>query len=425
MRINGEREAAARTVMLSNPTHRQNPEGPKDSGAWRVCCISPNRMLVEELSPALKRCFPGASVSEIRHYCERQSPAEDLGSPLPDVCFVDLVTDRARGLGLIPRILQLDGRINVIVLIGAKEPDLILKCLRLGASEFLQQPFDVAQLQAALPRLTRAGTGDGGEIQLAKVYCVVPAKGASGGSTLAWNLALQFKRLGAKRILLADMDPITGAISFLLKLKSVPYSFVDVLNRADTLDLDLWKAMVTPAAGLDVLLAPESLVQGLGEISDASPIIDFARKNYEVIVLDTGSAYGEWNLSQARASDEVLLVTTNELAALHGAQKSIYFLEANRVPRWKIKLVLNRFDPEIGLNEELIADALHTDIIQTIPSDPQTVQTALIEGKAIPAGTPLGKAFAALGDKLAGREQNRPARAAPLGGLLSLFSRPS
>lgn len=418
MRISEEREATTPIVMFSNSTYRQT-EGAQDSGAWRVCCISPNRLIVEELNPALKRCFPGASVSEIRHYCARRSLAEELGSPLPDVCFVDVISDCAQALSLIPEILQLDGRINVIVLIG-NEPDLILKCLRLGASEFLKQPFSAEQLIAARPRLTHAGAAGG---QPGKVYSVIPAKGASGGSTVACNLAYQFKRGAAKRILLADMDPITGTISFLLKIKSAGYSFVDALNRSDSLDADLWKAMVVPKSGVDILLAPETLVQGLGEISDASPIIDFARRNYDCVILDTSSAYGEWNLSQARASDEVLLVTSNELPALHGAQKSIYFLEANRVPRWKIRLIVNRFDPAIGLNEDVIASALHTDIVQKIPSDYEAVQKALIEGKPIPPATTVGKAFVALENKLANREQERPAPTAPLGGLLSMFSK--
>ena len=52
----------------------------------------------------------------------------------------------------------------------------------------------------------------------------MPAKGACGATTIACNLAFQWKRLGAKKILLADLDPLTGTLSFLLKIKSI-YSF--------------------------------------------------------------------------------------------------------------------------------------------------------------------------------------------------------
>ena len=48
----------------------------------------------------------------------------------------------------------------------------------------------------------------------------MPAKGAAGATTIACNLAYQCKRLGASKILLADLDPLTGTVSFVLKLKS-------------------------------------------------------------------------------------------------------------------------------------------------------------------------------------------------------------
>ena len=104
----------------------------------------------------------------------------------------------------------------------------------------------------------------------------MPAKGGAGATTIACNLAYQCKRLGAERILLADMDPLTGTVSFLLKLKST-YSFMDVLNREDSLEADLWKQMTTAVQGVDVLLAPESLVDPNAELSTAAPIVEFAQ----------------------------------------------------------------------------------------------------------------------------------------------------
>ncbi len=281
------------------------------------------------------------------------------------------------------------------------------------------QPFGSNQVRAVLPKLTKAALE---RKDAAKVYCVMPAKGACGASTIACNIAFQWKRLGSKRVLLADMDPLTGTLSFLLKLKSA-YSFIDVLHRAGTLDTDLWKAMVIPCGGVEVLLAPELLAQGINEMQDASPILDFARRNYETVILDAGSAYGEWNLSQARASDEVLLVTTNELPALHGAQRSLSYLEANQIPKWKIRVIINRYDKKVGLDKAVIASALHVDVVHTIPSDFDIVQKALLHGKPIPPNSAMGRELTVLGDRLADREKPSPARTAPFGGFLSLFSR--
>ena len=61
----------------------------------------------------------------------------------------------------------------------------------------------------------------------------MPGKGACGASTIAANLAYHIQRLSKTRLLLADMDPMTGTTSFLLNLKST-YSFIDALYTPTT-----------------------------------------------------------------------------------------------------------------------------------------------------------------------------------------------
>jgi pilus assembly protein CpaE len=378
---------------------------------------------LEELTPVLMRYFPGAAVREVRGYPEGPELHQEFRDGAPDVCFVDVLSNRERALALIPLILGFDRDISVVALLAGDDAELILRCLRAGAKEFLRQPFAADQVSDSLAKLARVGPRDDPQTR-GKVYCVLPAKGACGATTVACHLAHQWKSVASRRVLLADLDPITGVVSFLLKMKS-DYSFVDAINRADTLDTDLWKAMVVSSRNLDVLLAPELLVQGINELRDATPIVNFARKMYDMVVLDCGSPYGEWSLSQARAADEIILVTTNELPSLHGAQRALAYLEANQIGRWKFRIVVNRYDKQVGLGKEAVASALHADIAQTIPSDYETIQTALIDGKPVPSGSSLGKSFATLADRLSGREQEPVKRTAPFGALLSLFSRTS
>ena len=54
--------------------------------------------------------------------------------------------------------------------------------------------------------------------------------------------------------------------------------------------------------GVDVLLAPELMVEGTQDLRDPSPVLEYARHAYDVIMLDTGSVYGDWNLNMARLS---------------------------------------------------------------------------------------------------------------------------
>jgi pilus assembly protein CpaE len=300
-----------------------------------------------------------------------------------------------------------------------------LRCLRAGASDFLILPLTPEQVDAAFGKLTRAQPAPelSGQ-EPAKTIAVMPAKGACGATTIACNLAFQWKRISGKKILLVDMDPLTGNLSFLLKVKSV-YSFLDALQRSNELDADLWGAMVRPVHGVDVLLAPELMLDQHTDLRDPSPILDYARHAYDVVILDTSSVYTEWNLNCARAANELLLVTTNELPALQAAQRALSYLDTNRIGRWKTRLVVNRYLRDVGLSRDVIGTALHTEVFDTLPSDYEAVQRALLDGKAIPASTPFGKGIAQMVDRLGGKTEPRNKKGSSLSGLLGLISKTS
>jgi len=311
--------------------------------------------------------------------------------------------------------------IPVIAISAGNDPDIILRSLRQGASEFLFQPFAIEQVGVALDRLMRQKLDNGVQSrELGKVYCVMPAKGACGASTLACNLAARLQKVnGTKRVLLADLDPSTGTVSFLLKLKS-SYSFVDVLSHASQMDEDLWKALVSPAQGMDVILCPENPVETI-PLHEAQAMIEYSRENYGAVVLDVASPYGDWVEQIAKLCDELILVTTNELPALHATQNAIAHLERNGIERSKIKLVVNRYDANQGLDRNAIETALNLDIFQVIPSDVDAVQKSLLEGKPVVASSSLGKSYSSLSDKLAGGRKAEAKRNSILSGIFSVF----
>lgn len=392
--------------------------------ARRAVVISPSVRLLEELEPLLLSQLPGAAINYVRSY---PSPSELSGllAGGGQLVFLDAATDTDQATQLLGEISRLGSGVQILALLAGNNPDAILRCLRAGASDFLIQPFTPDQFEAALAKVARvqpAQEGSPGK-DPAKIFAVMPAKGACGATTVACNLAFQWKRQGAKRILLADLDLLAGTMSFLLKIKS-NYSFVDVLNRAGELDQDLWNAMVTQVNGVDVMLAPELIAEGIQDLKDPSPIIEYARHIYDVIVIDSGGVYGDWNLNQARLATDLLLVTTNELPALQAAQRALSYLDTNRIGRWKVRLVVNRYHRDVGLSREVIGTALHTDVFDSLPSDYEAVQNALMEGKPIPTSTPFGKSIVSLADKLGGRSQGIK-KPSSLSGLLGLFSKTS
>ncbi|HML16631.1 MAG TPA: response regulator [Bryobacteraceae bacterium] len=390
----------------------------------RAVVVSPNSRMVEELERLLLTNLAGVPISYIRSYPSPRDLPGAIGTGAPHLVFLDVYSDREQALQLLIEMARLGPSVQVVALLADNEPDFILRCLRAGALDFLIQPFTPDQIEAALSKLARIQpSGETGGKEPAKVYAVMPAKGACGATTIACNLAFQWKRMGVKRILLADLDPLTGTQSFLLKIKSM-YSFLDALQHAHELDADLWNAMVTPVSGVDVLLAPEMMVEGSQDLHDPAPIIEFARHYYDMVVIDTGSVYGDWNLNTARMVNEVFLVTTNELPALQAAQRALSYLDTNRIGRWKIRLLVNRYHRDVGLSREVIGTALHTEVYDILPSDYEAVQKSLLEGKPAPANTAFGKSILQLAERLGGRTEQAK-KGSSLGGLLGLFTKTS
>ena len=76
-----------------------------------------------------------------------------------------------------------------------------------------------------------------------------------------------------------------------------------------------------------------------------------------------------------------------------------------KVDRSKIRLLVNRSNPDVGLNQEAIETALHIDVFHVIPSDYDAVQKALVEGKPVAASSGFGKSLIALSDRMAGKKK--------------------
>jgi len=396
------------------------PDAPKFSGTWKALFICPNQKIVRDLAPLLRKHLPTFSGHDLNAYPMRHQLAEVLSTETPSLCLLEIGEPIEPGLALIPDLLRLDAKLPIIVVLASNDPELVLRCLRQGASDFLIPPFTSEQVEGALQKIARLQPNTASNA--GRVYCIMPAKGGCGASTIASNLAYQMKR-GNKSILLADLDPLAGTLSFLLKIKS-NYSFMDALARSHDIDSDLWKAVVTSRQGVDVLLSPEVMTEGMSELKDATAIIEYARGIYDLIVLDTGGVYGDWNLSQAQLADEILLVTTNELTALQAVQRSLTYLDANNIGRYKLRLIVNRYDRHTGLSKDVIGTALHTDIFHIMPSDYEAIQKSLMEGKPLGPATSFGKSVIALVDRLAGSSE-QPKKSSSLSGLLSLFSRTS
>ena len=390
------------------------------SAGWTIILISPNRKTASDVLPLVAQQLPTSVVTELSGYPSSRVLSELRQSGGANLCFLDIDVDPAKALATIPDLLLVNSSMQIVTLLGKDDPNLILQCLRSGATEFLVHPIKADQVQAVMERLAKLNPSVAASAG-SKVVCVVPAKGACGASTLAANMAIQAKRLNkSKKALLADLDPVTGTISFLLKL-TPKYSFVEAMAHESQMDASIWNGLVVQSNNLDILLPPDNPLEVPFALKNAAQLLEFSRTQYEMVVVDAGSAYGDWYLSMARLSDEILLVATNELPSLQAAQRVMGYYETNRVPMEKIHLVINRYSESVGLTQDMIEMALRMEVRQLIPSDYESVQKALLDGKQVPSASPFGKSILALTESVFGKEEAAKAKPSALAGMFSGF----
>jgi pilus assembly protein CpaE len=354
---------------------------------WKPLVIAPQAEIARRISSILLDLAPGAAVrSEYPRMGAGAALVQETGS---SICFLDVASNSEHAQVLIAEVSAL---IPVVVLHHRNDADLILRCLRRGACEYLAEP-NADAVRAVFERLGRVRTSN--SKPLGAVYCVVPGKPGCGASSLATQLAVQLHTGGGK-VLLVDCDPMNGSVAFQLKLKC-EFHLGDALRDWRRMDDDMWSRLVVTAGGVDILTAPESPATRI-EIGSglAGELCAWWRDRYAATVLDLPDVRTAADSGFAGLADAVLMVTTNELAALQSTRRALVYLDHTGTDRAHVRLVLNRYTPATGLKRDDVKTALGVEPFATLSNDYEVMQVALLDGKPAPTGSRFAASVGAL-----------------------------
>lgn len=182
---------------------------------------------------------------------------------------------------------------------------------------------------------------------LARVITVTSGKGGVGKSNTSINLALQFKKLG-KRVIILDAD--FGLANIEIMFGTVPkHNLCDLIYQGkDITEVITWGpgevGFISGGSGIAGLsnLSREYLTYIIQNLARLDAIAD-------VIIIDTGAGISDAVLEFLVASGEILLVTTPEPTSITDSYSLIKAL--NRHPRFSkenstIKVLANRVSTE-------------------------------------------------------------------------------
>ena len=291
---------------------------------------------------------------------------------------------------------------------------LLRSAMRAGVSEVIEAPLTEEKVEdaitqfandvlkrrtAAAPPALQEPRGEG------QLIVVMSAKGGSGKTVVATNLALLLTRFPGKSVAMVDADLQFGDVCLVLQLEP-RFTLVNAAHEMHHLDAQLLESLLTEhPSGLKVMAAPLEPAFA-DDISTESlmNVVALLKENHDYVVVDTASMLDELLLSLLERADVILQVVDMDLPSVKNAKLALETLRLLKFPTSKVKLVLNRSNAKARLDDKEIEGALKMSIAAAIPSD-GAVAASMNEGRPVVESAPksrVAKGFESVAELIVG-----------------------
>lgn len=365
-----------------------------------------------------KRLFDGR-IPTVRTIADAQSGVEE-GSV--DLIMLGPSFAHEAGLQGVGALLEVDPDLAIVMVAGTITAPLLRSAMRAGLKDVIEAPLTVQSVGDAVGQIDRtvrrerpaappaepyaSPAGEG------KVVAVMSAKGGSGKTVTATNLAMLLaQRHDPARVCIVDADLQFGDVCLVLQLEP-RLTMVNAAHELHRLDEPLLESLLTShPSGLRVLAAPLEPAFA-DEISTAAmtEIITKLRGMFDYVIVDTASLLDELLLSLLERADQVLYVLDMDLPSVKNAKLALETLRLLKFPGSKVQLVLNRSNARARLDEKEIERSLKLKISAAIPSDGM-VPASINEGRPVVESAPrsrVAKGFDSVYDLVAAPVKQDP-----------------
>jgi pilus assembly protein CpaE len=367
-----------------------------------VVIIAPD----SEQRAVLQVLVDGTSVARTVHSCPNFPVAgtdpvvrriQGLGA---DVLLVDIPSDNSASALRTIELLHQELPESPVFAIGSmQQPQVIVSAMRAGAREFIERPTTTTDLLEAFVRLTTAQRKVKHEGARGKVFTVVNAKGGSGATTVAVNLALSLQDSHGN-VALIDLA-LLGHAALHLNVKPL-FTVSDAIRNLHRLDSSLLESFMTRhSEGLQLLAGTNMPAAVEPSTAEFARLFDMMVNHYRYVVVDCSSRLDGTTRLVCNLSETVLLVGHTDVASLWSAARVLQYL-GETGGRERVRLVLNRFRKIPGFTEADAEAAVGAKLLWKIPNNYFAVSTAIDRGNPLMQQnhTEIARSFASLASAL-------------------------
>ncbi len=349
---------------------------------------------------------------------------EQVLQAAPRVVFLDLGQDPS-GVGGVQTLSQELPDAALIVAGPALSAEGLLAVMRAGATEYLPRPLTREETLEAFLRTRRRTKSSSPDTptSVGRLTTVFSAKGGTGVTTVATNLAISLRRLTEKSTLLLDLTPALGTAAVAMGVQP-RYTYLDVIQNFHRVDEELFRSFLEAhESGVYILASPLSAADREAPTADEiQSLLRLCKQHFDYVVVDGGNSISEELKPLLRESDDRLLVVTAELPALRNLRRALdLFGKSNgKAPA---QLILNQYKEGLGLSSRDVEDGLGLRLTAILEKDDARVLQSINVGRpeVLAGNSKFAESIMGLGSRLAGPDKI----AAPPRGFFSRMFRSS
>ena len=352
---------------------------------------------------AVKRHLNSAGSRVIGDASELRSGLRLIRGLQPDFVVLGLGDDADATLEVVRTIREEQPGTGIIVVSPESSPDLILRCVRAGALEFLPLPLDFEELSQAVERLHKVMVHMPRASRRGRVLAVCPSKGGVGASSVATNLALAIAGQPEKHVALVDFNAQGADLGFMLDVKPTP-SFARGAGGAE-INQDLLTTLCSRhRSGLKLITVfdrpEESKLVTREQVPELFGVLGTM---FDYVIVDVGRTIGERTVELLDLANEILIVSAMDGATLRNTRRLLDRMKRLELPEERLRLVVNRHQEDGPISNEELEERAGLPVFWNLPNEFRPMSAAIDAGNPVLLDSPgsrLARSYRALGSSL-------------------------
>ncbi len=366
------------------------------------------------------------SVVVVGEFCDIPGALRSASAYRPDVLIVEIPLEQERNGNGASSTIEHMARVlpdTAILVTGpTQSAHLVIQVIRAGALDFMARPVKQDDLRGALEKVARSRPGVTVRQRTGRITSVFSAKGGTGVTTVATNLAICWAKRSPGHTLLVDLDTRQSDIATCLNLRPL-YSVLDAFENIGRMDESFLRNLLTEYSnGLWVLPGPSPMERVKLSPAQVRAGVEILRSHFDQVILDLPHDMDPGTISALEASDTILFLVSQNVSALRLGAAGLGAFRHLGLDLQKVRLVVMLEGTGDSITLKQVAEMLKMPIHWEMPSDYPTVVTAINSGKPLVTARPkskIGKSLRKLSDMLANQQPTEPSATRPA----SLLSR--